>query len=154
MPDQMLGRWSAGRGKWPIFSLSVRSGTLRVAVIRRDKDGFVFFFGRADDLFQCGGENVYPGVAEKLLGRHPDVAQDGVVPVANDIRYQLPVTFVVPRPAAKPTEDALCGHALDDGPAYAHPRAVWLVDDPPPAGTHKINRPTLAERAPSPSWRQ
>src|SRR5262249_14021308 len=71
-------------------------------VMRRDKDGFVFFVGRADDMFQCGGENVYPGEVEKLLGRHPDVAQVCVVPVADEIKYQLPVAFVVPRPGARP----------------------------------------------------
>jgi long-chain acyl-CoA synthetase len=116
-------------------------------VMRRDKDGFVFFVGRADDMFQCGGENVYPGEVEKLLGRHPDVAQVCVVPVADEIKYQLPVAFVVPRPDARPTEDALRRFALDHGPAYAHPRAVWFVDELPLAGTNKIDRKTLVERA-------
>ena len=116
-------------------------------VMRRDADGFVFFVGRADDMFQCGGENVYPGEVEKLLGRHPDVAQVCVVPVADEIKYQLPVAFVVPKPGAKPSEDALRRFALDNGPAYAHPRAVWFVPELPLAGTNKIDRKTLIERA-------
>jgi acyl-CoA synthetase (AMP-forming)/AMP-acid ligase II len=116
-------------------------------VMRRDKDGFFFFVGRADDMFQCGGENVYPGEVEKLLGRHPDVAQVCVVPVADAIKYQLPVAFVVPRPGATPTEDALRRFALDNGPAYAHPRAVWFVEELPLAGTNKIDRKALVERA-------
>jgi acyl-CoA synthetase (AMP-forming)/AMP-acid ligase II len=116
-------------------------------VMRRDKDGFVFFVGRADDMFQCGGENVYPGEVEKLLGRHPDVAQACVVPVADEIKYQLPVAFVVPKPGARPSEDALRRFALDNGPAYAHPRAVWFVDELPLAGTNKIDRRALVERA-------
>jgi long-chain acyl-CoA synthetase len=116
-------------------------------VMRRDKDGFVFFVGRADDMFQCGGENVYPGEVEKLLNQHPDVAQVCVVPVADEIKYQLPVAFVVPRPGAAPTEDALRRFALDNGPAYAHPRAVWFVAELPLAGTNKIDRRTLIERA-------
>ena len=116
-------------------------------VMRRDKDGFVFFVGRADDMFQCGGENVYPGEVEKLLGHHPDVAQVCVVPVADEIKYQLPVAFVVPKPGSKPSADALRRFALDNGPAYAHPRAVWFVDELPLAGTNKIDRKTLVERA-------
>lgn len=116
-------------------------------VMRRDRDGFFFFVGRADDMFQCGGENVYPGEVEKLLGRHPDVAQVCVVPVADEIKYQLPVAFVVPRPGARPSEDALRRFALDNGPAYAHPRAVWFVDELPLAGTNKIDRKALVERA-------
>jgi len=116
-------------------------------VMRRDANGFVFFVGRADDMFQCGGENVYPGEVEKLLGRHPDVAQACVVPVADEIKYQLPVAFVVPRPGATPSEDALRRFALDNGPAYAHPRAVWFVDELPLAGTNKIDRKALIDRA-------
>ena len=116
-------------------------------VMRRDENGFVFFVGRADDMFQCGGENVYPGEVEKLLGQHPDVAQVCVVPVDDEIKYQLPVAFVVPKPGTAPTEDALRRFALDNGPAYAHPRAVWFVPELPLAGTNKIDRKTLVERA-------
>jgi acyl-CoA synthetase (AMP-forming)/AMP-acid ligase II len=116
-------------------------------VMRRDENGFVFFVGRADDMFQCGGENVYPGEVEKLLGQHPDVAQVCVVPVADEIKYQLPVAFVVPKPGTTPSEDALRRFALDNGPAYAHPRAVWFVAELPLAGTNKIDRRTLVERA-------
>jgi acyl-CoA synthetase (AMP-forming)/AMP-acid ligase II len=116
-------------------------------VMRRDGNGFYFFVGRADDMFQCGGENVYPGEVEKLLGRHPDVAQVCVVPVQDEIKYQLPVAFVVPRPGVRPSEDTLRRFALDNGPAYAHPRAVWFVDELPLAGTNKIDRKALVERA-------
>ena len=116
-------------------------------VMRRDQNGFVFFVGRADDMFQCGGENVYPGEVEKLLGQHPDVAQVCVVPVADEIKYQLPVAFVVPKPGSKPSEDVLRRFALDNGPAYAHPRAVWFVTELPLAGTNKIDRKALVERA-------
>ena len=116
-------------------------------VMRRDANGFYFFVGRADDMFQCGGENVYPGEVEKLLGQHPDVAQACVVPVPDEIKYQLPVAFVVPKPGSRPSEDALRRFALDNGPSYAHPRAVWFVEELPLAGTNKIDRKALVERA-------
>ena len=29
-------------------------------VMSRDSDGFYYFVGRNDDMFVCGGENVYP----------------------------------------------------------------------------------------------
>jgi long-chain acyl-CoA synthetase len=34
--------------------------------VRRDRDGFYFFVGRADDMFVCSGENIYPGEVEAL----------------------------------------------------------------------------------------
>ena len=97
-------------------------------------------------MFQCGGENVYPGEVEKLLGRHPDVAQACVVPVPDEIKYQLPVAFVVAKPGTAPSEDALRRFALDNGPAYAHPRAVWFVERAA-ARRHQQDRPQDAGRA-------
>jgi long-chain acyl-CoA synthetase len=116
-------------------------------VMRRDENNFYYFVGRADDMIVCGGENVYPGEVEKLLERHPDVMQAAVVPVSDEIKHQLPVAFVVPRTGSAPSEQDIRDHALANGPAYAHPRAVWLVDALPLAGTNKIDRKALAERA-------
>ena len=69
------------------------------------------------------------------------------MPVPDEIKYQLPVAFVVRKPGTAPTEETLRRFALDNGPAYAHPRAVWFVDELPLAGTNKIDRKTLVDRA-------
>jgi long-chain acyl-CoA synthetase len=116
-------------------------------VMRRDRDGFHFFVGRADDMFVCGGENVYPGEVEKLLERHPDVAQAAVVSAPDDVKGAIPVAFVVPRPGATLDSEALRRYALDHGPAYAHPRFILLREELPVAGTHKIDRSSLAAEA-------
>ena len=47
----------------------------------------------------------------------------------------------------EPLSPTLRRFALDNGPAYAHPRAVWFVDELPLAGTNKIDRKTLVDRA-------
>ena len=44
-------------------------------VFRRDDNGFHYFVGRTDDMFVSGGENIYPADVERMLERHPDVAQ-------------------------------------------------------------------------------
>jgi Acyl-CoA synthetases (AMP-forming)/AMP-acid ligases II len=41
----------------------------------KDKDGFFYFRSRVDDMFSCGGENVYPKEVENLLFAHPDVGE-------------------------------------------------------------------------------
>jgi long-chain acyl-CoA synthetase len=116
-------------------------------VVRRDENGFIFFVGRADDMFLCGGENVYPGEVEKILNQHPAVLQAAVVPVPDEIKYQVPVAFVVLKPGAKSDEAEIRRFALENGPAYAHPRAVWFLDTLPLAGTNKIDRAHLERRA-------
>jgi acyl-CoA synthetase (AMP-forming)/AMP-acid ligase II len=116
-------------------------------VMRRDADGFFFFVGRDDDMFVCAGENIYPGEVEKLLERHPAVLQCAVVPLADEIKGQLPVAFIVPAPGTAPTIDAIKEFALAHGPAYMHPRFVAFVDHLPLAGTNKVDRKALIATA-------
>ncbi len=118
-------------------------------VFRRDADGFYYFVGRADDMFVSGGENVYPGEVEKLLERHPDIHQAAVVAVDDELKYKKPVAFVVPRPGTAPSEDDLKTYALANAAPYLHPRRVWFLAELPLAGTNKIDRRALAERAAS-----
>src|SRR6266851_8919146 len=116
-------------------------------VFRRDAHGFHYFVGRADDMFVSGGENVYPGEVEKLLERHPDIHQAAVVPVDDELKYQKPVAFVVTRPGAAPNEAQVKAFALANAAPYLHPRRVWFLAELPLAGTNKIDRRALTERA-------
>jgi acyl-CoA synthetase (AMP-forming)/AMP-acid ligase II len=116
-------------------------------VMRRDADGFFFFVGRDDDMFVCGGENIYPGEVEKLLERHPAVLQCAVVPLADEIKGQVPVAFIVRAPGTTPTVEAIKEFALARAPAYLHPRFVSFVDQLPLAGTNKVDRKALIASA-------
>lgn len=116
-------------------------------VMRRDAAGFYFFVGRSDDMFVCGGENIYPGEIEKLLERHGDIAQAIVVPAPDDIKGHIPVAFIVPRPGALPDAEDIKQYALREGPAFAHPRFIELRPSLPVSGTHKIDRSALTAEA-------
>jgi len=116
-------------------------------IMRRDENGFFYFLGRADDMFNVGGENVWPGEVEKLIERMEGVHQACVVPVRHELKHLVPFAFVVPRPGARLTVDQVKDFALRNGPAYAHPRHVEFVDEIPLAGTNKPDRKMLMERA-------
>ena len=116
-------------------------------VFRRDADGFYYFIGRADDMFVSGGENIYPADVERMLERHPGVAQAAVVPVDDDLKGTKPVAFVIPKPGQQPSVDEIKRFALANAPAYAHPRSVWLVSDLPLASTNKVDRAALKRMA-------
>jgi acyl-coenzyme A synthetase/AMP-(fatty) acid ligase len=75
------------------------------------------------------------------------VAQACVVPVADEVRGQMPIAFVVLRGGADADEETLKRHALANGPAYQHPRRVFFAERLPLAGTNKIDRRALAETA-------
>ena len=104
---------------------------------------FYYFVGRADDMFVSGGENIYPGEVEHMLERHPDIEQAAVVPVADEIKGQKPVAFVVRKPGGHSSEDEVKQFALANAPAYQHPRRVWFLDELPLADQQ--DRPRGAE---------
>ncbi|VVD75020.1 AMP-dependent synthetase [Pandoraea iniqua] len=116
-------------------------------VMRRDANGFFYFVGRADDMFVCAGENIYPVEVEKLLEAHPEVRQASVVPLPDEERAAVPVAFVVRQPGSTLTVEALKQHALANGPAYQHPRRVAFVTELPWAGTNKVDRHALLQQA-------
>ena len=116
-------------------------------VFRRDNQGFHYFIGRADDMFVSGGENIYPTDVERMLERHPGVAQAAVVPLDDDIKGQKPVAFVVRKLGVAPSAEDIKRFALANAPAYAHPRFVWFVDELPLAATNKLDRSALRQLA-------
>ncbi len=116
-------------------------------VFRRDENGFHFFVGRVDDMFVSGGENIYPGDVERMLERHPNIAQAAVVPIPDEIKGEKPVAFVVARAGARLSEDDVKQYALAHAPAYQHPRHVWFVERLPLSSTNKLDRAELKREA-------
>jgi len=123
-------------------------------ICRRDAEGFYYFVGRNDDMFVCGGENIFPIEVETLLERHAAVHQAYVMPFEHELKGQVPYAFVVLRAGAQASEEDLRQFALANGPAYQHPRRVFFLDHLPLAGTNKIDKPALrawVARTPAPS---
>jgi acyl-CoA synthetase (AMP-forming)/AMP-acid ligase II len=116
-------------------------------VFRRDKDGFHYFLGRTDDMFVSGGENIYPADVERMLERHPGIAQAAVIPIEDEIKGQKPVAFVIRKAGYELSEDEVKRFALANAPAYQHPRFVWFVEELPLASTNKLDRGELHRRA-------
>ena len=51
-----------------ITRAKLSDGWLRTGdIFAKDKDGFYYFRSRVDDMFSCGGENIYPKEVENLL---------------------------------------------------------------------------------------
>jgi len=131
-----------------VTAAKMRDGWINTGdIVRRDEHGFLYFVGRADDMFVCAGENVYPGEVERLLERHPDVLEVAIVPLADEVRGQVPVAFVAPRPGAQLSDQDIKDFVLKRAAPYLHPRRVWFLDRMPLSGVNKIDRHVLKARA-------
>jgi propionyl-CoA synthetase len=60
-----------------------------------DEDGYVFVMSRTDDIINVAGHRLSTGAMEEVLAAHPDVAECAVIGVADDLKGQLPLGFLV-----------------------------------------------------------
>ncbi|MBK0397757.1 AMP-binding protein [Limibaculum sp. M0105] len=135
----MLGYWhdpaatqAAMRGEW--FLTGDRAAM--------DRDGYITYLGRADEVMNALGYRVAPQEVEEAIGRHPAVAEVAVaeLPVRADL--SLVAAFIVPR-GKWPGEDALAAHAAATLAPYKAPK-VWIeVDTLPRSPNGKLQRRTL-----------
>lgn len=116
-------------------------------ILRRDEDGWYFFVGRVDDMFVSGGNNIYPGEVESVLERHPDIYQAIVVAAPHMLKDQVPYAFVVAKPNANLSEEAVKHYTLEHLPPSHHPRRVLFLNALPLAGTNKVDRRALEAKA-------
>jgi len=119
-------------------------GWLRTGdILRRDAEGFHYYVTRMDDMFVCGGENIYPKEVENLALKHPDVANVAVAPLTHDTKGYAPAAMIVLKKGKSVSEEELQNFFADNGPAFAIPRAIMFVDTIPLNGAGKVDRPLI-----------
>jgi len=114
-----------------------RTGDLAV----RSTDGYYTLVGRRSDVIISGGFNIYPREIEEFLSEQPEVSEAAVVGVADHLRGEVPVAFIVVRSDIDPNELAVrCRTALA---SFKTPRAFVKVDKLPRNAMGKIQKHLL-----------
>ncbi|WP_223424886.1 AMP-binding protein [Tateyamaria pelophila] len=142
-PSMMLEYWQRPaetaakfRGDWMLTGdRGVREG----ADIR--------FIGRDDDVITSAGYRIGPAEIEDCLMTHPDVATVGVVGKPDALRTQIVKAYVVRKPGASVTEDALQAYVKDRLATYSYPREITFLEALPMTVTGKVIRKALKARA-------
>jgi long-chain acyl-CoA synthetase len=112
----------------------------------RDADGFFYHRGRAKEILKIGGHRVSPAQIELTIASHPDVAEAAVVGIKDDLKGEVPVAVIVPRPGATPSEAGLLQLCRERLPAYQVPVTFILADGLPRSESGKLLRAELAAR--------
>ncbi|MFM9455814.1 AMP-binding protein [Streptomyces europaeiscabiei] len=61
----------------------------------RDKDGYITYVGRADDVFKASDYKISPFELESALLEHEAVAEAAVVPAPDEVRLAVPKAYIV-----------------------------------------------------------
>ena len=120
-----------------------------------DAEGYLYFSGRADDLFKVGGIFVAPREVEDCLLAHPAVSVVAVIP-AQDQGLTKPKALIEVRPDARarlgsPADraalaDELKAHVQGMLAKHKYPRWIVFVDDLPKNDRGKVDKKALIER--------
>jgi acetyl-CoA synthetase len=148
-PVFFLGYWkneAATRAKFTGDPASswCRTGDLAV----RDADGYLWYQGRADDVFKAAGYRIGPSEIENCLVKHPAVANAAVVPKPDAERGAVVKAYVVLAPDHAGRGDAalvqaLQAHVKGKLAPYEYPKEIEFVDALPMTTTGKVQRRVL-----------
>ncbi|MBV8712870.1 MAG: long-chain fatty acid--CoA ligase, partial [Solirubrobacterales bacterium] len=97
------------------------------------------------DMIVSGGENVYPGIVEQVLVRHPGIAEAAVIGIP-DARWGEAVKAVlVARPGIVCTEEEILAFCRPQLGSFERPRSVDFLDALPRTATGKVLKRALRE---------
>ncbi len=117
----------------------------------RDDDGYVYIMSRVDDIINVAGHRLSTGAMEEVLAAHPDVAECAVVGVADDLKGEVPVGFVVTKAGVTKVDADLCRDLVElvrdkIGPVASFKTAA-VVKRLPKTRSGKILRGTVKKMA-------
>ena len=162
-PIFMLGYWNKPEATLAKFTGSADDSWFRTGDMAvRDADGYLWYHGRADDVFKVAGYRIGPSEIENCLVKHPAVLNAAVVPKPDRERGALVKAYVVLSPdfmashahwkGADGTFDAdscaplvaeLQAHVRARLAPYEYPKEIEFVETLPMTTTGKVQRRIL-----------
>ena len=122
-----------------------------------DEDGYLFVMSRTDDIINVAGHRLSTGAMEEVLASHPDVAECAVIGVADQLKGQLPLGFLVLKAGVERSDEEIVKEAVKlvrdkIGPVAAFKTAT-VVKRLPKTRSGKILRATMVKIADSEEYK-
>ncbi len=108
-----------------------------------DADGYFSILDRKKDMIIASGYNVYPRDVEEVLYEHPGVLECCVAGLPDSYRGETIKAYVVPRPGAELSAEALDAFCRERLAAFKVPRAYAFRDSLPKSAVGKVLRRLL-----------
>jgi len=122
----------------------------------QDADGYVYIMSRTDDIINVAGHRLSTGGMEEVIASHPDVAECAVLGVADELKGEVPVGFIVPKAGVNRPEEEIVKEVVQMvrdkiGPVAAFKTAA-VVKRLPKTRSGKILRGTIKKIADGTAW--
>ena len=116
-----------------------------------DEDGYLYIMARTDDIINVAGHRLSTGGMEEVLASHPNVAECAVVGIADQLKGQVPIGFLVLKAGVtKPpsaVEKECLGLIRERIGAVASLKSAMVVPRLPKTRSGKILRATMRKIA-------
>lgn len=121
-----------------------------------DENGYVFVMARTDDVINVAGHRLSTGAMEEVLLEDDEVAECAVIGVADAMKGQLPMGFLVLNSGVATTPEEAAGRAIGHmrdkvGPVAAF-KLCTVVQRLPKTRSGKILRGTMRKIADGEPW--
>lgn len=113
---------------------------------RRDKDGYIWFIGRKDDIINTFGFRVSPHEIERVVKTHPDVAD--CVAFGLDIEKDktlVAIAVIGHSPLSKEKEEEILKFSQANLAKYKAPKRIFTMNDYPRTKNGKVLRKQLVK---------
>jgi len=122
-----------------------------------DDDGYLYIMARTDDIINVAGHRLSTGGMEEVIAAHPDVAECAVIGIADKLKGQLPLGFIVinsgvNRPPTEIETEVIKLVREKIGPVAAFKLAI-CVKCLPKTRSGKILRGTMQKIADCKQWK-
>jgi propionyl-CoA synthetase len=112
-----------------------------------DENGYVFVMARTDDIINVAGHRLSTGAIEEVVAAHPDVAECAVIGVADELKGQVPMGFLVLKAGVERPREEIPGEVVQMvrdriGPVASFKTAI-VVERLPKTRSGKILRGTM-----------
>jgi len=124
------------------FNSWCRTGDMAIM----DRDGYLWYQGRSDDMFKAAGYRIGPSEVENCLVKHPAVANAAVVPKPDAERGAVVKAYVVLAPGFvgdAALAEELQQHVRGRLAPYEYPKEIEFIDALPMTTTGKVQRRLL-----------
>lgn len=121
-------------------SRAFRDDWFRTGDVAQFRQGQYHIVDRMNDMFICGGENVYPSEIEEIISKYSGVEEVVVLGESHRIWGETGVAFVVCKPGNFLNEEEVLNFCKARLARYKVPKRIEFVDELPKTATGKIRR--------------